>query len=103
MRIDEIPQLINVFLGNMSLVGPRPERPAFVRELSEKISFYPERLYVQPGLTGWAQINFPYTSTIEESKVKLQYDLYYIKHVSFSLDCRILLKTLKIAFFGRGR
>ena len=103
MRIDEIPQLINVFLGHMSLVGPRPERPAFVRELSRKIAFYPERLYVQPGLTGWAQINYSYTSTIQETETKLQYDLYYIKHVSFFLDFRILIKTFKISFFGRGR
>jgi exopolysaccharide biosynthesis polyprenyl glycosylphosphotransferase len=102
-RIDEIPQLINVFLGQMSLVGPRPERPAFIKELSEKIPFYLERLYVQPGLTGWAQINYPYASTIEESKIKLQYDLYYIKHVSFFLDCLILLKTLRIVLLGRGR
>jgi len=103
LRIDEIPQLINVLYGNMSLVGPRPERPAFVKELSEKIPFYPERLYVQPGLTGWAQVNHSYTSSVEETETKLQYDLYYIKHVSFLLDCRILLKTLKIVFFGKGR
>ncbi|MEI8349010.1 MAG: sugar transferase [Candidatus Omnitrophota bacterium] len=102
-RIDEIPQLINVFLGHMSLVGPRPERPAFIKELSEKIPFYLERLYVQPGLTGWAQINYPYTATIEESRIKLQYDLYYIKHVSFLLDCLILLKTIKIVLLSRGR
>lgn len=103
LRIDEIPQLFNILVGDMSLIGPRPERPAFVRELSEKISFYPERLYVQPGLTGWAQVNYPYTSNIEQAKIKLQYDLYYIKNVSFFLDCLILLKTLKIAFLGRGR
>lgn len=103
MRIDEIPQLINVFLGDMSLVGPRPERPAFVKELSEKIPFYPERLYVQPGLTGWAQINCPYASKIEEFELKLQYDLYYIKHISFLLDMLIIIKTLKIVIFGRGR
>jgi exopolysaccharide biosynthesis polyprenyl glycosylphosphotransferase len=102
-RIDEIPQLINVFLGHMSLVGPRPERPAFIRELSEKIPFYQERLYVQPGLTGWAQINYPYAATVEESKIKLQYDLYYIKHVSFFLDSLIILKTLKIVLLGHGR
>lgn len=102
-RIDEIPQLINILLGDMSLVGPRPERPAFVKELSEKFPFYLERLYVQPGLTGWAQINYPYTSTIEDSKIKLQYDLYYIKHISFLLDCLILLKTATIVVFSKGR
>ncbi len=102
-RLDEVPQLINILRGDMSLVGPRPERPAFVKELSEKIPFYPERLYVQPGLTGWAQINFPYTSTIEESKIKLQYDVYYIKNVSFFLDLFILLKTLKTVLLSKGR
>ncbi|NQT22159.1 MAG: sugar transferase [Candidatus Omnitrophica bacterium] len=102
-RIDEIPQLINVLLGYMSLIGPRPERPAFVKELSQKIPFYPERLNVQPGLSGWAQINYPYASTTEQSKKKLQYDLYYIKHVSFFLDCLIVIRTLKIVFFGGGR
>jgi len=102
-RIDEIPQLINVFLGQMSLVGPRPERAAFIKELSEKIPFYPERLYVQPGVTGWAQINYPYASSLQETKIKLQYDLYYIKHTSFFLDCQVLLKTIKITFLGFGR
>lgn len=102
-RIDEIPQLINVLLDQMSLVGPRPERPSFVKELSLKIPFYQERLYLQPGLTGWAQINYPYTATIEETKNKLQYDIYYIKHVSLILDSLIILKTLKIVLFGRGR
>jgi exopolysaccharide biosynthesis polyprenyl glycosylphosphotransferase len=102
-RIDETPQLINVFLGHMSMVGPRPERPVFIKELSQRIPFYYERLYVQPGLTGWAQINYPYAGTIEEAKIKLQYDLYYIKHISFFLDCLILFKTIKIVLFGRGR
>jgi exopolysaccharide biosynthesis polyprenyl glycosylphosphotransferase len=103
LRIDEIPQLVNVLRGDMSLVGPRPERPAFVKELSEKIPFYGERLLVQPGVTGWAQVNFPYTSSIEETRRKLQYDLYYIKHMSFFLDCLILLKTVKIMLFARER
>ena len=103
MRLGEVPQLINILLGEMSLVGPRPERPVFVKELSEKIEFYPERLYVQPGLTGWAQISYPYTSSIEESGIKLQYDLYYIKHISFFLDFFILLKTLKTVLLSKGR
>jgi exopolysaccharide biosynthesis polyprenyl glycosylphosphotransferase len=103
LRIDEIPQFINVLQGSMSLVGPRPERPEFVTELSEKIPFYGERLLVQPGLTGWAQVNFPYTSSVEETRRKLQYDLYYIKHMSFTLDCLILLRTVKIVLFGRER
>jgi exopolysaccharide biosynthesis polyprenyl glycosylphosphotransferase len=102
-RIDEIPQLINVLRGEMSLIGPRPERPEFVRELSEKIPFYGERLLVQPGLTGWAQVNFPYTCSVEETRRKLQYDLYYIKHMSFTLDCLVLLRTVKIVLFGRER
>ncbi|MFC1668677.1 sugar transferase [Chlamydiota bacterium] len=102
VRIDEIPQLVNVLKGDLSLVGPRPERPEFVRQLTEKIVCYPERLYVHPGLTGWAQTNFPYASTIEENKMKLQYDLYYIKHVSFFLDCYILLKTVKIILSRKG-
>ncbi len=103
LRIDEIPQFINVLQGSMSLVGPRPERPEFVKELSEKIPFYGERLLVQPGLTGWAQVNFPYTSSIEETRRKLQYDLYYIKHMSFPLDSLVLLRTVKIVLFGRER
>jgi lipopolysaccharide/colanic/teichoic acid biosynthesis glycosyltransferase len=87
----------------MSLVGPRPERPSFIKELSRQIPFYPERLFVQPGVTGWAQISYPYTSTVEGSKIKLQYDLYYIKHISFFLDLYILFKTLKTVAFNRGR
>jgi lipopolysaccharide/colanic/teichoic acid biosynthesis glycosyltransferase len=95
--------LLNVLMGDMSLVGPRPERPVFVKELSEKIEFYPERLYCQPGLTGWAQINYPYTSSVEESSIKLQYDLYYIKNVSFFLDLIILARTLKTVLLSKGR
>lgn len=102
-RLDEAPQLLNVLMGEMSLVGPRPERPVFIKELSEKIEFYPERLCVQPGLTGWAQINYPYTSNIEESRIKLQYDLYYIKNISFFFDLFILLKTLKTVILSKGR
>src|SRR5206468_12852767 len=85
-RIDEIPQLVNVLRGEMSLVGPRPEREVFIKKLAEKIPFYAERLLVPPGITGWAQVMHSYTASIEESRRKLQYDLYYIKHMSFFLD-----------------
>jgi len=102
-RIDEIPQLLNVLRGDMSLVGPRPEREVFIRKLSEKVPFYAERLLVLPGITGWAQVMFPYAASIEESRRKLQFDLYYIKHMSFFLDTYVLLKTFKTIFFGRER
>lgn len=100
VRIDEIPQLINVLRGEMSLVGPRPERPEFVETLSGAIPFYRERLLVPPGITGWAQIKYPYAASIEASRRKLQYDLYYIKHMSFSLDLLILLRTFKTIVVG---
>lgn len=103
MRIDEIPQLLNVLVGDMSLVGPRPERPEFIEELSREIPFYKERLYVQPGITGWAQINHPYSASLAETKIKLQYDIYYIKHISFVLDCYILFKTILVMVFLKGR
>jgi exopolysaccharide biosynthesis polyprenyl glycosylphosphotransferase len=102
-RIDEIPQLINVLRGEMSLVGPRPEREVFIAKLSEKIPFYAERLLVPPGITGWAQVMHPYAASVEESRRKLQYDLYYIKHMSFFLDMYIFLKTIKTILFGRER
>ncbi|MEK7805111.1 MAG: sugar transferase, partial [Planctomycetota bacterium] len=85
-RLDEIPQLVNVIKGDMSLVGPRPEREVFIKEFEEKIPFYTQRLLVRPGLTGWAQVKFPYASSIEQTEEKLQYDLYYIKNMSFILD-----------------
>jgi len=99
-RIDEIPQLWNVLVGNMSLVGPRPERPEFIDSLAEAIPFYRERLLVHPGITGWAQVVFPYAASIESSRKKLQYDLYYIKHMSFFLDCLIILRTVKTILVG---
>ena len=102
-RVDEIPQLWNVLRGDMSLVGPRPERPVFIKKLSEKIPFYSERLLVPPGVTGWAQVMHPYAASIEESRRKLEYDLYYIKHMSFLLDVFIMLKTVKTILFGRER
>jgi exopolysaccharide biosynthesis polyprenyl glycosylphosphotransferase len=102
-RIDEIPQLINVLRGEMSLVGPRPERAIFIQKLSEKIPFYSERLLVPPGITGWAQVMAPYAASIEDTRRKLQYDLYYIKHMSFFLDIFIFIRTIKTMLFGRER
>ena len=102
-RIDELPQLINVFRGEMSLVGPRPERAVFVKRLAERIPFYAERLMVRPGITGWAQVMQPYAASIEESRRKLQADLYYIKHMSFLTDMYILLKTVTIVLSGHER
>jgi len=99
-RIDEIPQLVNVLKGEMSLVGPRPERPEFVETLSAAIPFYTERLLVPPGVTGWAQVKFPYASDIDGARRKLQFDLYYIKHMGFFLDCMILLRTIKTVVVG---
>ena len=102
-RLDEIPQLLNIIKGNMSLVGPRPERHVFIKEFEEKIPFYTQRLAVRPGLTGWAQIKYPYASSIEQTEEKLQYDLYYIKNMSFVMDFAILLKTIKAVLFGSGK
>jgi len=99
-RIDEIPQLVNVLRGEMSLVGPRPERPEFVEMLSEAIPFYRERLLVRPGITGWAQVNYPYGASIEAARRKLQYDLYYIKNMSFLMDVLILLRTFRTIIEG---
>ena len=101
-RIDELPQLYNVLRGDMSFVGPRPERPCFVDELAALIPYYGERHSVKPGITGWAQVRYGYSATVEESEVKLRYDLYYIKNMSFWLDLQIVLDTLKVILFGRG-
>jgi sugar transferase (PEP-CTERM system associated) len=102
-RLDEILQAFNVLRGEMSLVGPRPERPYFVDRLEQKIPFYNLRHYVKPGITGWAQVMYPYGDSIEAAYEKLQYDFYYAKHKSFGCDTGILLKTLKIVLLGRGR
>jgi len=102
-RIDEIPQLINVLKNEMSLIGPRPERPEFIKMLQEEVPFYRERLLIKPGLTGWAQINFPYGASKEDTLEKLQYDLYYIKNRSLTLDLSILLKTIRIVLSREGR
>ncbi len=99
-RIDEIPQLINILKGDMSLVGPRPERPEFIDTLTDAIPFYKERLLVLPGLTGWAQVKYPYTASVEAGRRKLQFDLYYIKHMSLFLDVVIMLRTLKTIVIG---
>jgi sugar transferase (PEP-CTERM system associated) len=101
-RIDEIPQVFNVLLGHMSFIGPRPERPFFVQELAAKIPYYAERHRVKPGITGWAQINFPYGASVEDAKQKLEYDLYYIKNHSIFLDCIILLQTARVVLFPEG-
>lgn len=92
-RLDEVPQLWNVLRGEMSLIGPRPERPEFIDELTEQIPFYRARLAVQPGITGWAQVRYPYASSLEDHVVKLQYDLYYVRHRSLLLDAQIVLRT----------
>lgn len=102
-RIDEIPQFLNVIKGDMSIIGPRPERPVFVKELSEKIPFYEVRHLVKPGVTGWAQVNADYGSTDADVLEKLQFDLYYIKHRSLFLDISIVIKTLSTIIFYRGQ
>jgi sugar transferase (PEP-CTERM system associated) len=102
-RIDEIPQLWNVLRGEMSFVGPRPERPHFVDKLRKVIPYYDERHSVRPGITGWAQVKFPYGSTLEDAEEKLEFDLYYVKHMSLLLDVAIVLETLKVMLLGRGR
>jgi len=101
-RLDELPQLLNVLRGDMSLVGPRPERPEFVAALNEKIPYYHLRHSVRPGITGWAQILYKYGSSIEDAKEKLRYDLYYIKNSSAGLDLLIIVNTIKIVLLGRG-
>jgi len=101
-RLDELPQLLNILRGEMSFVGPRPERPHFVEQLEKVIPYYSERHGVRPGLTGWAQTNFRYGATIEDTEQKLQFDLYYIKHMSLALDFVIAVDTLKVVLFGKG-
>lgn len=128
LRLDELPQLINIFKGEMSLIGPRPEREVFIREfqepcpeirqgrrandapgtmvicnMKERLPYYSHRLVVKPGLTGWAQVMYPYAASIEDTREKLCYDLYYIKNMGFFLDLAIILKTIRIILFGRGR
>jgi sugar transferase (PEP-CTERM system associated) len=102
-RIDELPQIYNVMRGDMGFVGPRPERPEFVQGLIKNIPYYNERHNVKPGLTGWAQLKYPYGATEADSLEKLKYDLYYIKHRSFILDLLILVRTVEIVLFVKGR
>lgn len=102
-RLDEIPQLVNILRGDMSFVGPRPERPEFIDKLQEEIPFYQERHLVKPGLTGWAQINYPYGDSVEDALEKLRYDLYYIKNRSLMLDVSTVLKTVNTVLRGLGR
>jgi sugar transferase (PEP-CTERM system associated) len=101
-RLDELPQLFNVIGGNMAIVGPRPERPVFVGELAAKIPFYAQRHIVKPGLTGWAQINYPYGSSVEDARQKLQYDLFYIKNQSLLFDLSILFNTIRTVVLRKG-
>jgi sugar transferase (PEP-CTERM system associated) len=101
-RLDELPQLYNVLLGDMSLVGPRPERPHFVQQLAETIPFYPLRHIIKPGVTGWAQINYGYANSLDHAVEKLQYDLFYIKNMSWILDALIILETIKTVLVKKG-
>jgi sugar transferase (PEP-CTERM system associated) len=101
-RIDELPQLFNVLRGEMSMIGPRPERPIFVEELAKAIRFYNHRGYVKPGLTGWAQVNYPYGASVEDAREKLAYDLYYVKNRGILLDLIILLSTVRVILFREG-
>ena len=101
-RIDELPQIINVLRGDMSFVGPRPERPEFVEQLTEKLSYYSERHRVKPGITGWAQLHYIYSDSIEGGLTKLQYDLYYVRHYSLLLDLFIAIQTVRVILWPSG-
>ena len=102
-RIDELPQIWNVLKGEMSFIGPRPERQVFITEIEKVVPYYNLRHSIKPGLTGWAQVMYPYGASIEDAKRKLEYDLYYIKHQDFLLDIIIMFKTARIVIFGKGR
>lgn len=102
LRIDELPQIVNVFKGDMSFVGPRPERPVFVETLAEKIPYYKSRHTIKPGITGWAQVRYAYGASLEDAKEKLQYDLYYVKNHSLFLDILILFQTIQVVLWGKG-
>jgi sugar transferase, PEP-CTERM system associated/exopolysaccharide biosynthesis polyprenyl glycosylphosphotransferase len=102
LRLDELPQFINVIRGDMNFVGPRPERPVFVEQLEKEIPYYSQRHLVKPGLTGWAQIKYPYGASVEDAMEKLRYDLYYIKNQNLLLDAGIIFETVKTVLFGRG-
>ena len=102
LRLDEIPQFWNVLKGDMSIIGPRPERREFVEKLEKIIPYYYLRHTVKPGITGWAQINYPYGATVEDAVQKLEYELYYIKNMSPLLDTKIFLRTIGVMLFGQG-
>ena len=102
LRVDELPQLWNVLKGEMSFVGPRPERAYFIEQLEKEIPYYSERHSVKPGLTGWAQVSYPYGASVEDAIEKLNYDLFYTKNMSFLLDMLIVFRTVKIVLFGKG-
>ncbi len=102
LRIDELPQILNVLGGSMAFVGPRPERPEFVSELASSIPYFEKRHCVKPGITGWAQLNYPYGSSVADAKHKLEFDLYYVKNQSLYLDCIVLLRTVEVVAFGKG-
>jgi lipopolysaccharide/colanic/teichoic acid biosynthesis glycosyltransferase len=102
LRIDELPQAVNVLLGHMSFVGPRPERPEFVAQLARKVPFYEERHFVKPGVTGWAQVRYSYGASEKDAQEKLEYDLYYVKHHSLAFDLMVLLLTVEIVLFRIG-
>lgn len=101
-RIDALPHLINILNGEMSFVGPRPERPEFVELISRELPLFPERHLVRPGLAGWAQPNYPYAASLEDARIKLEYDLYYAKNRSLIFDILILLQTLRVVVRGNG-
>ena len=101
-RIDEIPQIYNVLRGEMSFVGPRPERPSIVSDLEEQIPFFKYRHFVKPGITGWAQVNYPYGASIEDARQKLKYDLYYVKNGSLLMDFLILMETVRVVAWPEG-
>ena len=102
LRIDELPQLFNVFMGDMSLVGPRPERPFFVDQLTSEIPFYAVRHCVKPGVTGWAQVRYQYGASVDDAVQKLQYDLYYVKNHTLLLDLVVLAETVRVVLTGEG-
>jgi lipopolysaccharide/colanic/teichoic acid biosynthesis glycosyltransferase len=101
-RIDELPQVINVLMGDMSFIGPRPERPFFVDQIRKEIPFYDLRHRVRPGITGWAQVNYQYAASMDDAKKKLAYDLYYVKNNDTLLDAAILIQTVRVVIFGHG-
>jgi lipopolysaccharide/colanic/teichoic acid biosynthesis glycosyltransferase len=101
-RIDELPQILNVLAGDMAFIGPRPERPEFVKDLAERIPYYQVRHCVKPGITGWAQLCYPYGASENDSRQKLQFDLYYVKNQSLFLDFTIFLNTVEVVLFGKG-